>query len=165
LRRAGVSISGVAFALLLYTSLTAPAYTKAHPQLNQVIDAEYARPWPVALACAVVLAGIMLALVPLRRGERRALWTSLAMWVIRPLTRLATDPRCMVVLRSTPARLPLLHDRCGLGSHRAGIRPLAGTVGVHIQSAVVQSFAAQSRYLQGKPTSHYQRPRTGVRFC
>jgi nicotinamide riboside transporter PnuC len=98
MRSAGVSISVVAFALLLYTSLASPAYAKAHPQLNPAIVAEYSRPWPVALACTVVLAGIMLALVPLRRGEQWALWTSFAMWIILLLTRLATDPRCMVVL-------------------------------------------------------------------
>jgi hypothetical protein len=98
MRSAGVSISVVAFALLLYTSLASPAYAKAHPRLNPVLVAEYARPWPLALACAVVVAGIMLALVPLRSGERWALWTSLAMWIILLLTRLATDPRCLVVL-------------------------------------------------------------------
>jgi hypothetical protein len=88
----------VAFALLLYRSLASPAYAKAHPQPNPAIVAEYPRPWPVALACTVVVAGIMLALVPLRRGEQWALWTSFAMWIILLLTRLATDPRCRVVL-------------------------------------------------------------------
>jgi hypothetical protein len=31
--------------------------------------ADYAAPWPVALASALLVVGIMLALIPLRRGE------------------------------------------------------------------------------------------------
>jgi hypothetical protein len=40
----------------------------------------------------------MLALVPLRRGERWAFWTLLAVLVILLIPRLASDPRCLVVL-------------------------------------------------------------------
>ncbi len=60
--------------------------------------AQYASAWPVALACAVAVAGIMLALIPVRRGERWALWTSLAVLLIMFVPRVATDPRCLVVL-------------------------------------------------------------------
>ena len=60
--------------------------------------AEYAAPWPVALACALAVAGIMLALVPIYRGEVWAHWTSLATLIILLVPRLATDPRCLVVL-------------------------------------------------------------------
>jgi hypothetical protein len=42
--------------------------------------------------------GIMLALIPLRRGERWSLWTALAIFVILFVTRITTDPRCLVVL-------------------------------------------------------------------
>jgi hypothetical protein len=59
---------------------------------------EYAGAWPVALGCAVTIAGIMLAVVPIRHGEKWALWTSLAMLLMLLITRLATDPRCAVVL-------------------------------------------------------------------
>jgi hypothetical protein len=59
---------------------------------------QYAGPWPVALGCAIALAGIMLALVPIRGGERWAWWTSLALWAILLITRISTDPRCLVVL-------------------------------------------------------------------
>ena len=52
----------------------------------------------MALACATALAGIVLALVPLRRGERWALWTQLAILVILFGARMASDPRCLVVL-------------------------------------------------------------------
>jgi hypothetical protein len=81
--------------------------------------AAYAAPWPVALACTVAVAGIMLALVPLRRGERWALWTLLAMLTIFFLTRITTDPRCLVVLD------PHQH-----GCHTFMIAVLLGVVGL-----------------------------------
>jgi len=96
--KVGVGLGVVAYTLLLYTSLAAPAYAREHSHLDPVMLAQYAAPWPVALACAVAVAGIVLALVPLRRGERWSLWTSLAMLVIMFVTRIATDPRCLVVL-------------------------------------------------------------------
>ncbi len=54
--------------------------------------------WPAALGAAGAVAGIMLALIPIRRGERWAVWTSLSMFGILFVTRMATDPRCRVVL-------------------------------------------------------------------
>jgi hypothetical protein len=81
--------------------------------------AEFAVPWPVALACTVAVAGIVLALVPLRHGERWALWTSLGMFVILFVTRLATDPRCRVVLD------PHQH-----GCHSFMIAVLLGVIGL-----------------------------------
>jgi len=97
-RKVGVGLVAAAYTLLLYTSLAAPAYARAHPQLGLVMLAEYAAPWPVALACALAVAGIMLALVPIYRGEVWARWTSLATIIILLVPRLATDPRCLVVL-------------------------------------------------------------------
>jgi nicotinamide riboside transporter PnuC len=98
MRRIGVGLVVLAYALLIYTSMAAPAYARAHPQVGAAMLAEYSAPWPLALACALAIAGIMLALIPLRRGERWALWTSLAMLFILLVPRLATDPRCLVVL-------------------------------------------------------------------
>jgi hypothetical protein len=60
--------------------------------------AEYVAPWPVALGCALGIVGIALALIPIRRGERWAMWTSLAMLIVLLIPRIATDPRCLVVL-------------------------------------------------------------------
>jgi hypothetical protein len=98
MRKVGVGFVVTAYAALLYTSLAVPAYARAHPHLDPAMLAAYAAPWPVALACALGAAGIMLALVPLRRGEHWALWTSLAMLLILLGTRIASDPRCWVVL-------------------------------------------------------------------
>jgi nicotinamide riboside transporter PnuC len=97
-QKVGVGLVVAANALLIYISLATPAYARAHPHLDPAIVAEYAGPWPMALGCALAVAGIMLAVVPLRRGERWALWTQLSVLVILFATRMATDPRCLVVL-------------------------------------------------------------------
>jgi len=97
-RNLGIRLVVAAYALLMYVALSAPVYARAHPHLDPVLLAEYARPWPVALACSLAIVGIMLALVPLRRGETWAFWTSLSVLAILLATRTATDPRCLVVL-------------------------------------------------------------------
>jgi hypothetical protein len=97
-QKIGIGLAAAANALLLYISLSAPLYARAHPHLDPELLAEYASPWPVALGCALAVAGIVLALIPLRRGERWALWTQLAVLIILFVTRILTDPRCLVVL-------------------------------------------------------------------
>ena len=84
--------------LVVHPAVSAPFYAKAHQHLDPALLAHYAAPWPVALACSLALMGIMLALIPLRRGERWSLWTALAIFVILFITRITTDPRCLVVL-------------------------------------------------------------------
>jgi hypothetical protein len=64
-RKIGVGLLATAYALLLYTSLAAPAYARAHASMDKATLAEYAAPWPVALACAVALVGIVLAFIPI----------------------------------------------------------------------------------------------------
>jgi hypothetical protein len=98
MRNAGVGLVVLANALLLYAALAAPAYARAHPHLGPAMLAEYAAPWPVTLACALSAVGITLALIPIRRGERWGLWTSFGTFVILLVPRIATDPRCLVVL-------------------------------------------------------------------
>src|SRR5215470_4905482 len=97
-KKIGVTLVVLANALLVYISLSAPPHARAHPHLDPRMLGQYAGPWPVALGCAIALAGIVLALVPIRRGERWAWWTSLAIWAILFITRITTDPRCLVVL-------------------------------------------------------------------
>ena len=97
MRKTGVVLVVAAYIVLLYTALSAPAYARAHPYLDPRALAAYASPWPVALVSAVVIAGTMLAVIPLCRGERWALWTELLMLITLLATRLLTDPRCLVV--------------------------------------------------------------------
>lgn len=97
MRRVGFVLVLVAYALLLYTSLAAPSYAKAHPRIGAAILAEYAGAWPVALAATLSFTGIMLAIFPIRRGERWAIATSLATLIILLVTRLISDARCLVV--------------------------------------------------------------------
>ena len=119
MRKVGVAMVVVANILLVYISLSAPPYARAHTHLDPALLAQYASPWPVTLGCCLALAGIMLALVPLRRGERWALWTQLAVLIILLVTRMATDPRCLVVLD------PHQH-----GCHTFMIAVLLGVVGL-----------------------------------
>jgi len=98
LRKIGVVLIVLCYGLLLYFSLASLASTDAHPHLDATMLAQYAAPWPVALGSALALAGIMLAVVPIRRGERWAVFTSLAVLIILFATRMTTDPRCLVVL-------------------------------------------------------------------
>ena len=97
-RKIGVFLIVICYALMLYFSLGSILYAHAHPHLDPAMVAQYNSPWPVALGCAVAFVGIVLALVPIRRGERWAVWTSLAVLIILFATRMATDPRCLVVL-------------------------------------------------------------------
>lgn len=119
MRKIGVGLVVLAYAVLVYASLAAPAYARTHQYLGPAMLAEFAAPWPVALACTVAVAGIVLALIPLRRGERWALWTLFAMFLIPFVTRLTTDPRCLVVLD------PHQH-----GCHTFMIAVLLGLVGL-----------------------------------
>ena len=119
MRKVGVALVVVTYALLLFMALTSPGYARSHPHLDPVMIAAYASPWPVALTCALVVAGTMLALIPLRRGERWAFWTSLAMLLILFVPRVATDPRCLVVL-----------DPHHHGCHSFMIAILLGVVGL-----------------------------------
>jgi hypothetical protein len=97
-QKVGVGLVVAAYVLLLYISLSAPFYARAHPHLDPALVAQYASPWPLALGCALAVAGIMLALVPLRRGDRWALWTQVAIFIILFVPRMMTDLRCLVVL-------------------------------------------------------------------
>jgi len=54
--------------------------------------------WENALLFSLAFVGIVLALIPLRRGERWAAWTSAGMWAVLGGTRFTTDPQCLRVL-------------------------------------------------------------------
>lgn len=94
----GVVLVVAANALLLYAALAAPAYARAHPHLDAALLAGFSSAWPVALAGALAVVGVILALIPIRRGERWALWTSLVTLIILFAARMIADPRCAVVL-------------------------------------------------------------------
>jgi len=97
-RNIGLALIVAAYALLLLTALGAPHGAGHSHHLDPAFTAQYAAPWPVALCGVVALAGIVLALVPVRRGELWARWTLLAMLLVLFATRITTDPRCLAVL-------------------------------------------------------------------
>src|SRR5436305_3065029 len=119
MRRTGLVFLLLANLLLLYFSLASPFYAQAQAQLDHAMLAEYSAPWPVALGCSLAVAGIMLVLMPIRSGERWALWTSLVIFIILFATRMLTDRRCLVVLD------PHQH-----GCHTFVIAMVLGVVGV-----------------------------------
>ena len=118
-KKVGVGLLVATNALLLYTSLAAPAYARAHSHLSAALLAEYASPWSMALASALAVVGTVLALIPIRRGERWAMWTWFVALLILLVTRLATDTRCLVVLD------PHQH-----GCHTFMIAALLGMIGL-----------------------------------
>jgi len=97
-RKIGILLVVLCYAVLLYSILSTLAHAGSHSHEDPTLLAQYASPWPAALGGALGVAGIMLALVPIRRGERWAVFTSFAMLIILFATRMATDPRCLVVL-------------------------------------------------------------------
>ena len=132
MRKTGVILTIAAYVVLLYTTLAAPMYARGHMHLDPLLRAQYASPWPVALGSSVALFGIVLALIPICRGERWAIWTSLTVLLILLVTRFASDPRCLVVLD------PHQH-----GCHTFMIAELLGLVGL--------TLAAFSRPPSSKP--------------
>ena len=97
MRSVGIGLLIAAYVWLLYTSVTS-AYARAHAQPGPVVLAEYSAPLPVGLVCALALNGLVLALIPIRRGERWAIWLSAVTLLILQAARIATDACCLVVL-------------------------------------------------------------------
>lgn len=97
-RSVGLVLLVLAFLLLVYIAVSAVPYARAHPQLDSALLGQYASPWPVVLTLVVAVTGLVLTVIPIRRGERWAAWLVLATFLTLLGTRLSTDPRCLVVL-------------------------------------------------------------------
>jgi hypothetical protein len=109
-----------AFLLLLYTSLAAPAYARAHPHLGPLL-AEYAGSWPVALASTLAMPGVMLALIPVpRQGPvgRMDVPVHFSRSTWNPFAR-GSSLSCRSRFPST--RVPYLHNRHGSGRDWTGV--------------------------------------------
>ena len=98
MRKTGVTLLVIAYAIFFYIAISAVPYARAHPMLAPELRAAYAAPWPIALTCVFAFSGVVLALIPIRAGHRWAMWTSLVAFLALLAARLATDPRCLVVL-------------------------------------------------------------------
>ena len=96
--RIGVGLTVVAYLLLLYGALAAPAYARSHSHLDPAMLAAYAAPWPVAMTSVFAITGVALALIPIRRGEKWAIWMSLSTFIILFIVRITTDSRCLAAL-------------------------------------------------------------------
>jgi hypothetical protein len=98
MNRAGVGLLLAAYAIFVVMALAGPLLSGPHPHGDPVMLAEYAAPWPTTLLVVLAGLGSMLAWIPIRRGERWAIWISAAMFLALFVVRFATDPRCLVVL-------------------------------------------------------------------
>src|SRR5437660_2495745 len=104
--------AGAAYVLALCTWLAAPAYARVNAQPGPPILAEYAGPWPVFVACGLTLNGLVLALIPVRRGEKWAIWLS-TVSAHSPGDSHRHRPTLFGGARSAPAWRSYLHDLHG----------------------------------------------------
>lgn len=98
MRRVGVWLVVTAYVGLLWTTSARTIDLRTHSHVSGAMSSEYDAPWPVILGSVVSGIGIVLALVPIRRGESWAVWTSFATLLALLAARLASDPRCRAVL-------------------------------------------------------------------
>lgn len=123
MRKTGIALILLAYAVLLYTTLAAPAYAHAHPQLDPAMLAQYAGPWPVARGARLLHSFGRNCLGVDSDSPGRSLG---AMDVLRDAPDLVSGaPRQRPALPrrsgSSPARLPHLHDRDRARCERAGV--------------------------------------------
>jgi hypothetical protein len=98
MKKLGLVMIVMAYALLIVTAVAAAFFARAHSHLDAVRVAGYAEPWPVTLVVVVGLVGTVLALIPIRRGERWAIVTSALALLALFAVRMTTDPLCLLVL-------------------------------------------------------------------
>ena len=85
---------------------------RVNAQPGPPILAEYAGPWPVFVACGLTLNGLVLALIPVRRGEKWAIWLS-TVSAHSPGDSHRHRPTLFGGARSAPAWRSYLHDLHG----------------------------------------------------
>lgn len=98
MKKLGLVMNVSAYALLMTTAVLGRVFGREHSHLDPVQLAGYAEPWPVTLVIVFGLVGIVLALIPVRRGERWAIATSALALLALFAVRMTTDPLCLVVL-------------------------------------------------------------------
>jgi hypothetical protein len=97
-RKIEVWLLVAAYAIFLFIATSSPFFAHSHQHTDAIMLAEYSSPWPAALTGSLAFIGIILALIPIRRGERWAMFTTFVTFATLFVTRMATDPRCLVVL-------------------------------------------------------------------
>lgn len=126
--RIGIGLTAAAYLLLLYTALAAPAYPRAQSHLDPAMLAAYAVPQPVAMTSVFGLTEVVLTVIPVRRGERWAVWMCLSTFATLFIVRISTDARCLVVL----------------GPHQHGCHTFILLVFLGITGLILSAFGKQS---------------------
>ena len=98
MKKLGLVMIVIAYALLMTTAVLGRLFDRKQSHLDPVQVAGYVEPWPVTLVIVFGLVGIVLALIPVRRGERWAIATSALALLALFAVRMTTDPLCLVVL-------------------------------------------------------------------
>jgi hypothetical protein len=93
MRNVGVALIVAVYAVLFFTSSSAPVAMS-----NTGLVATRAQPHLDPMMTAIAVAGIMLAVIPLRRGERWAQLTTVAILILVLVTRYTTSGQRLVVL-------------------------------------------------------------------
>jgi hypothetical protein len=119
MKRAGIGLLILCFIVLLHSSVGTVLHGRTHPHPEVTVGANMGEPWEAALTGALAVAGVMLAAMPIRRGERWAWWTMLSMLAILLVTRVASDPRCWVA-----------YDPSQHGCHTFAIAMILGAAGL-----------------------------------
>ena len=104
MRKASVVLLTLSYFVLLHRRIA--RFVQGHPFAGEHAMPGMATPaaqpgaaaWENALIFSLAFVGVVLALIPLRRGERWASWTSAGVWAVLGGTRFATDPQCLKVL-------------------------------------------------------------------
>lgn len=96
MRKTGLVVLLAAWGLLLFVAVAPRMFPGSHPQMDPA--AQFAQPWPVALGTILPLLGIVLTLLPMRRGEQWCFWTLLFTFAALLVGRFLSDARCLVVL-------------------------------------------------------------------
>ncbi|HUS18747.1 MAG TPA: hypothetical protein VMZ25_03780 [Terriglobales bacterium] len=94
LRKLGVWLVVLAFALLLLNAISSLVFVRANPAHGHD-QMEYVTSWPLSLTVAIALLGIRVCLTPLLRGESWAWTATLLTWLVIAVPRLLNDPRCL----------------------------------------------------------------------
>jgi hypothetical protein len=119
MKKTGVGLLILCFIVLLHSAVGTVLHGRTHPHPEVTVGANMSEPWEAGLTGALAVAGMMLAAVPIRRGERWGWWTMLTLLVILVVTRVASDPRCRVV-----------YDTSQHGCHTFAIAMILGAAGL-----------------------------------
>ncbi len=95
--KAAVWLVALGYLLLVWLSANSPFWVMQHPEHAHDYP-QFVGAWPVSLGVAMGVNGLLLALIPMRRGERWAICAAGVPMLIIGIPRIMTDPRCLAAI-------------------------------------------------------------------